>query len=181
MKKPRRGLGRCAGAKVWKRDMLANSQPPQIITSASNTTRVASSQARATPVGCRVAGSAALSCGILEVWETKARASHYRGRVSCCDALLPHWQKITSLESIPFISVGKGEFEEAYLMPGDPKECRQHALNCVRLAQTAITPQSRDHFASLARTWINLADDLERSQAFLAELEDETEPKRRTG
>jgi hypothetical protein len=66
-------------------------------------------------------------------------------------------------------------------MPGDPKECRQHALNCVRLAQTAATPQSREHFASLARTWIKLADDLERSQSFLAALEDEDEPERRTG
>jgi hypothetical protein len=66
-------------------------------------------------------------------------------------------------------------------MPGDPKECRQHALNCVRLAQTGTTPQSRDQFASLARTWIKLADDLERCQAFLAELEDETKTERRTG
>ena len=54
-------------------------------------------------------------------------------------------------------------------MPGDPKECRQHALNCVRLAQTAATPQSREHFANLAQTWVRLAEDLER-------LDEETEP-----
>ena len=54
-------------------------------------------------------------------------------------------------------------------MPGDPKECRQHALACVRLAQTSATPQARERFASLAKTWIRLADDLERTLAILAQ------------
>ena len=66
-------------------------------------------------------------------------------------------------------------------MPGDPKECRQHALACVQLAQTSASPQAREEFANLARTWIRLADDLEQTLAFLAVLEDETEPERRTG
>jgi hypothetical protein len=66
-------------------------------------------------------------------------------------------------------------------MPGDPKECRQHALACVRLAQTSAFPQAREQFANLARTWIRLADDLERSQALLHALDDETEVRRRTG
>ena len=44
-------------------------------------------------------------------------------------------------------------------MPGDPKECRQHALACVRLAQTSASPQAREEFANLARTWTRLADD----------------------
>ena len=61
-------------------------------------------------------------------------------------------------------------------MPGDPKECRQHALNCVQLAKTAASPQAREEFANLARTWIRLADDLERTVGFLDVLEDETEP-----
>ena len=52
-------------------------------------------------------------------------------------------------------------------MPGDPKECRQHALNCVQLAKTAASPQAREEFANLGRTWIRLADDLERTLAFL--------------
>jgi hypothetical protein len=64
-------------------------------------------------------------------------------------------------------------------MPGNPEECRLHALNCVRLAQTSATPQGRNHFAKLARTWIRLAEDLERSRTFLDE--DETEAKKRTG
>ena len=62
-------------------------------------------------------------------------------------------------------------------MPGDPKECRQHALNCVHLAKGASAPEQRDHFAKLARTWIKLAEELEQTQAFLAAIEDETEPE----
>jgi hypothetical protein len=58
-------------------------------------------------------------------------------------------------------------------MPGDPKECRQHALFCVRLAQTSASPQAREEFANLARAWVRLADDLERA---LDVLEDETGP-----
>ena len=29
-------------------------------------------------------------------------------------------------------------------MPGDPKECRQHALNCVRLAQDSNNPINQE-------------------------------------
>jgi hypothetical protein len=65
-------------------------------------------------------------------------------------------------------------------MPGDPKECRQHALNCVHLAKGASTPALRDHFAKLARTWIKLADELEQTEAFLAAFEDD-EPTKQTG
>ena len=65
-------------------------------------------------------------------------------------------------------------------MPGDPKECRQHALNCVHLAKGASTPALRDHFAKLARTWIKLADELEQTEAFLAAIEDD-EPTKQTG
>jgi hypothetical protein len=46
-------------------------------------------------------------------------------------------------------------------MPGSPEECRQDALECVRLAQTSISPQRREYFAKLARTWIGLAEELE--------------------
>jgi hypothetical protein len=60
-------------------------------------------------------------------------------------------------------------------MPGTPEDCRRHALACARRAQTCGTPQARDHFAKLARTWIKLADDLERGRAFLDGPFDETE------
>ena len=63
-------------------------------------------------------------------------------------------------------------------MPGDPKECRQQALACVRLAQTSASPQSRERFANLAQTWVRLAKELERDQAFLSSLDEETEPIR---
>jgi hypothetical protein len=66
-------------------------------------------------------------------------------------------------------------------MPGNPEECRQHALACVRLAQTSATPQARDHFAKLARTWIRLAEELEKAQVFLNDAVDEIEPTQRTG
>ena len=66
-------------------------------------------------------------------------------------------------------------------MPGDPRECRQHALKCVRLAQTSPSPSKRAQFANLAQTWIRLADDLERSLALIDALEDETEPQRQSG
>jgi hypothetical protein len=66
-------------------------------------------------------------------------------------------------------------------MTGDPKECRQQALVCVRLAQTSPYPVAREQFASLARTWIRLADDLERTLAILEVEDDETEPELLTG
>src|SRR5262245_36101445 len=40
---------------------------------------------------------------------------------------------------------------------------RQHALQCARPAQRSPSRQARDHLAKLARTWIKLAEDLERS------------------
>ena len=69
---------------------------------------------------------------------------------------------------------------EATKMPGDPKECRQHALNCVHLAKGASTPEQRDHFAKLARTWIKLAEELEQTEVFLAAFEDD-EPAKQVG
>jgi hypothetical protein len=65
-------------------------------------------------------------------------------------------------------------------MPGDPKECRQHALNCLQLAKGASRPEQRDQFAKLAGTWIKLAEELEQSQSVLAAIEDE-EPIKQAG
>jgi hypothetical protein len=50
-------------------------------------------------------------------------------------------------------------------MPGDPKECREHAKNCLRLAEMATSEQARETFHDLAKTWLKLAFDLERSPA----------------
>ena len=45
-------------------------------------------------------------------------------------------------------------------MPGDPKECRQHAENCLRLAKEATTDDARKMFVELANKWMVLAVDL---------------------
>ncbi len=65
-------------------------------------------------------------------------------------------------------------------MPGNPEECRKHALECVRLAQTSISPQRREYFANLAKTWIGLAEELERNRHILDESADETEPEKQS-
>ena len=56
-------------------------------------------------------------------------------------------------------------------MPGDPRQCRQQAVECARLAQTLASPEARDTFSDLARSWLKLAVDLERSQVFLEEFD----------
>ena len=63
---------------------------------------------------------------------------------------------------------------------GKASRGRQHALNCVHLAKGASTPEQRDHFAKLARTWIKLAEELEQTAAFLAAIEDD-EPTKKAG
>lgn len=66
-------------------------------------------------------------------------------------------------------------------MPGSPEECRRHALECVRLSQTSMTPKRREYFANLAKSWIGLAEQLESGLELLDDLLDETEPTKRTG
>jgi hypothetical protein len=61
-------------------------------------------------------------------------------------------------------------------MPGDPKECRQHAERCAELARLASTPEARDQFLSLQMTWIRLASELDQARALIEvtqELEEE--------
>jgi len=52
-------------------------------------------------------------------------------------------------------------------MPGDPKECRQHAERCGELARLASTPEARDQFLSLQITWIRLAMELTQAKALI--------------
>jgi uncharacterized protein Yka (UPF0111/DUF47 family) len=63
-------------------------------------------------------------------------------------------------------------------MPGDPKECREHAVRCLELARTASSPEARDKFISLAATWQQLASELETAMALL-ESAKEAVPGRR--
>jgi hypothetical protein len=46
-------------------------------------------------------------------------------------------------------------------MPGDPKEARAHAANCVQLAETASSPTLQQTFADLAKQWNRLANELD--------------------
>jgi hypothetical protein len=57
-------------------------------------------------------------------------------------------------------------------MPGDPKECRQHAARCAELAVAARTPELRVRFLELSKIWERLAIELEDAFAKLAETED---------
>jgi hypothetical protein len=52
-------------------------------------------------------------------------------------------------------------------MPGDPKECRKHALRCADLAHTARTQELKQSMINLSRNWMKLSIELERSQALL--------------
>ena len=52
---------------------------------------------------------------------------------------------------------------ETTLMLVDPSECRQHALDCVRLAQTATTPEARKTWSDLAKTWLRFATEANES------------------
>jgi hypothetical protein len=66
-------------------------------------------------------------------------------------------------------------------MSGNSKECRRNALECTQLAQTAQSPEAREHFAELSQTWLRLAGDIESGQALLDLLNDFEEPERRAG
>ena len=48
-------------------------------------------------------------------------------------------------------------------MPGDPKECRQHAENCRRLAAEACTVSGRNTLLTFAESWERRAAELEKA------------------
>ena len=52
-------------------------------------------------------------------------------------------------------------------MPGDPKECRENAECCRRLADEAITEEAKETFSQLEHTWLRLAHDLEAAELLL--------------
>ena len=51
----------------------------------------------------------------------------------------------------------------------DPGECRQRALECVRLAQTTKDQEARQIWSDLAKTWLIFAADLEENECLLDE------------
>ena len=55
-------------------------------------------------------------------------------------------------------------------MPGDPKEARTHASNCMQPAETASSPTLQKTFADLAKQWNRLANELDDAHALLKAL-----------
>jgi hypothetical protein len=59
-------------------------------------------------------------------------------------------------------------------MPGDPKECREHAKHCFALAAEITNPTLRESFLDAARRWVRLAAEVETANSLLAEWGTET-------
>jgi hypothetical protein len=55
-------------------------------------------------------------------------------------------------------------------MPGDPKEARAHAANCMGIAETASSPTLQKTFADLAKQWNRLANELDDAHGLLKAL-----------
>jgi hypothetical protein len=55
-------------------------------------------------------------------------------------------------------------------MPGNPQECREHALRCTELADRAADTQEQATYRQLALSWTSLATELENAKAFLSRL-----------
>jgi hypothetical protein len=52
-------------------------------------------------------------------------------------------------------------------VPGNPKECREHAKRCTQLAEETKNPAVRESLLAVASTWMRLAADLEATQRLL--------------
>jgi hypothetical protein len=52
-------------------------------------------------------------------------------------------------------------------VPGDPKECREHAKRCMELAEGTTNPAVKESLLDVARTWTRLATDLEATKRLL--------------
>jgi len=53
-------------------------------------------------------------------------------------------------------------------MPGDPKQCREQAKHCLKLAAQTSSPLAKARFEDLAQTWLRLASVIERTRALVA-------------
>jgi hypothetical protein len=57
------------------------------------------------------------------------------------------------------------------VVPGDPRECREHALRCAELATTAKTERLKMLFLNLSMSWERLALSLEHGLGRVEEVE----------
>jgi hypothetical protein len=55
-------------------------------------------------------------------------------------------------------------------LPNNPEECREQARLYAYLASTTEVPESKEHFASLAESWMRLAAEIEGAQILLRAL-----------
>jgi len=58
-------------------------------------------------------------------------------------------------------------------MPGDPKECREHAKRCWALASEVTNPALKESLVESAQRWSRLATDLEATHILLEEWRQE--------
>jgi hypothetical protein len=99
--------------------------------------------------------------------------------LQCTTALLTK-NTLFGIDSL--VSVGKELGRRSPpLCPVIPKSVVSTPSHACDLPKPQHHHRSREQFANLARTWIELADDSERTLAFLEALNEETEPQRRTG
>jgi hypothetical protein len=54
-------------------------------------------------------------------------------------------------------------------MPGNPKECREHAKRCLQLADETRNPTLKGSLTDIAELWTWLATDLEATRLLLDE------------
>ncbi len=63
-------------------------------------------------------------------------------------------------------------------MPGDPKQCREHAKRCWALASEITNPVLKESLTDAAQRWAVLAAELETIHSLLEALE---EPEKEAG
>ena len=60
-------------------------------------------------------------------------------------------------------------------MPGDPKECREHAKRCWALASETNNPTLKESLLDLAQRWASLASDLQTTRELLEKWGEDSE------
>jgi hypothetical protein len=65
-------------------------------------------------------------------------------------------------------------------MPGDPKECREHAKRCWALASQTKNPVLKESLVDIAQRWVLLAAELDATHALLGAWRTDA-PDKRTG
>ena len=62
-------------------------------------------------------------------------------------------------------------------MPGDPKECREHAKCCWAIASEVTNPVLKESLLEIAQRWSRLAAELDAMQVLLKEWREEDQRK----